>query len=205
MDISGEFLYTSSRRLLDDYPTIKITSIAMEYNEAMALIPQTADSRLFLFMGSNIGNFDPCEATIFLAGLRSGMRSTDSLLVGIDLYKSRATIEPAYNDAAGVTARFNKNLLQRINNELRADFDLDAFDHHAPFVHARSRVEMRLVSNRDQVVRIGSTGNRSGVCPAASTSTRRTVHQAFTAAESFRAAQRERCGASPAYRNLLAG
>ncbi len=156
VDISGEFLYNSSRALMQDYPGLSITAIAAEYNDAISMLPPRSGPRLFLFMGSNVGNFDPCEAASFLARIRSGMHSEDRLLVGIDLHKHHSHLEPAYDDAAGVTSRFNKNLLKRINRELGANFDLDQFDHHAPFVDHHSRIEMRLVSQREQTVRIAA-------------------------------------------------
>jgi dimethylhistidine N-methyltransferase len=152
VDISGEFLYHSSHALLRDYPTLHTTAIAAEYNDAISMLPSRSGPRLFLFMGSNVGNFAPCEAAEFLGRIRSGMHAEDRLLVGIDLHKHSAHLEPAYNDVAGVTARFNKNLLKRINRELGADFNLDQFDHHAPFVDHHSRIEMRLVSQGEQSV-----------------------------------------------------
>lgn len=156
IDISGEFLYNAARALLNDYPTLQVTAIAAEYKDAMALLPVRCGPRLFLFMGSNIGNFAPAEATAFLHQIRSAMSDDDSLLVGIDLLKDAAHLEPAYNDSAGVTAQFNKNLLTRLNSELGADINPDRFAHHAPFIEQHSRIEMRLVSLCDQVVSIAA-------------------------------------------------
>ena len=160
IDISGDFLYSAARSLLEDYPALRVTAIAAEYNDAMALLPVSSAPRLFMFMGSNIGNFAPCEAAAFLGSIRSIMGDSDRLLVGVDLYKSAAVLEPAYNDAQGVTARFNKNLLNRINREPGADFNLDQFEHHAPFVESHSRIEMRLVSTCDQHVYIKALQRR---------------------------------------------
>jgi L-histidine N-alpha-methyltransferase len=160
IDISGEFLYNSARLLLNDYQALRITAIAAEYNDAIALLPPTSSPRLFLFMGSNIGNFAPAEAAAFLERVRLGMNEQDRLLVGLDLHKDASVLEPAYNDPLGLTAQFNKNLLARINRELEADFNLDLFDHHAPFIESRSRIEMRLISIRDQEVHIGALGRR---------------------------------------------
>ncbi len=156
IDISGEFLYSTSRALLDDYPSLKITAIAAEYSDAIGLLPVSTSPRLFMFMGSNIGNFAPVEAAEFLGRIRSVMGESDRLLVGVDLSKSAAVLEPAYNDSQGITARFNKNLLSRINRELGADFNLEQFEHHAPFVKSESRIEMRLVSTCDQNVYVGA-------------------------------------------------
>lgn len=154
IDISGDFLRASCLDLLQAYPLLSITGIATEYGDALRVLPNHDGPRLFLFLGSNIGNFTGEEATQFLARLKAVMRREDRLLLGIDLVKDRAILEAAYNDAAGVTSRFNKNLLERINLELGADFNPDAFQHHAPFVADQSRIEMRLVSTREQAVTI---------------------------------------------------
>ena len=156
IDISAEFLRDSAHILLDDYDGLHITALAAEYNDAIAAVPAHNGPRLFLFLGSNIGNFEPEEATRFLRHVRSSMGPHDTMLLGVDLVKDVATLEAAYNDGDGVTAAFNKNLLVRINRELEADFDLDAFQHTAPFVAEKSRIEMRLLSTRRQTVRIGA-------------------------------------------------
>ena len=158
IDISGDFLRASCLHLLDDYPNLSITGLAAEYSDAIRVLPGSeldAAPRLFLFMGSNIGNFTHEEAQAFLARLRAVMKPRDSLLIGVDLVKDRRVLHDAYNDAAGITARFNLNLLRRINRELGANFDLNGFTHHAPFVEDRSRIEMRLVSQKAQTAHIG--------------------------------------------------
>lgn len=160
IDISRDFLRHSAQELLAAYPGLSITAIAGEYNDALDALPPSDGPRLFLFLGSNIGNFEREEAVAFLKRIRSRMQPEDRLLVGVDLVKDHATLEAAYNDAAGVTAAFNKNLLERCNRELEADFDLNQFDHHAPFLHAESRIEMRLISRCDQTVTLGATGER---------------------------------------------
>ena len=154
IDISGDFLRASCLDLLGAYPALSITGLATEYGDALRVLPETEGPRLFLFLGSNIGNFTGEEATGFLARLRAVMRREDRLLLGIDLVKDRTVLEAAYNDPAGVTAQFNKNLLRRINLELGANFRPDDFQHHAPFVEDQSRIEMRLVSALDQEVTI---------------------------------------------------
>lgn len=160
IDISGDFLRLSCLNLLNDYPDLSVTGLAAEYNDAMRALPEElpqsgqSNPRLFLFLGSNIGNFEREEATAFLARLRGCMLPQDRLLLGVDLAKDRSVLEAAYNDSAGVTAQFNKNLLRRINYELTADFDLDGFSHHAPFVNEHSRIEMHLISEREQTVTI---------------------------------------------------
>jgi L-histidine N-alpha-methyltransferase len=109
---------------------------------------------LLLFLGSNIGNFDPPAAHDFLERIRAALRPGDALLLGADLVKPEPELLLAYDDPLGITAAFNKNLLVRMNTELLADFDLRAFDHRAVWNPLESRVEMHLVSRRPQEVRI---------------------------------------------------
>jgi dimethylhistidine N-methyltransferase len=107
---------------------------------------------LVLFLGSNIGNFDPPQSEEFLREIRRALQPGDALLLGADLVKPERELQLAYDDPLGVTAAFNKNLLRRINTELLADFDLDAFDHRALWNRLERRVEMHLVSRRAQEV-----------------------------------------------------
>ena len=113
-----------------------------------------AGRALTLFLGSNIGNFDPPGADAFLLGVRASLASGDTLLIGTDLVKPERELLLAYDDPLGVTAAFNRNLLVRINRELGADFDVSAFRHRALWNAAESRVEMHLVAARAQRVRI---------------------------------------------------
>jgi len=109
-----------------------------------------------LYIGSSIGNFEPDEAFRILQGVRAGLRPGDGLLLGVDLAKNPALLQAAYDDARGVTAAFNLNMLVRLNRELDADFDLAAFSHRALWNEQRSRMEMHLVSMVRQTVRIGA-------------------------------------------------
>jgi L-histidine Nalpha-methyltransferase len=158
IDISREFLRTSAHALLSDYDRLSITAVAAEYNDGIERLPDHDGPRLVLFLGSNIGNFSPEEAVGFLRRIRRQMRAGDCLLIGVDLLKSRDVLEAAYNDSAGVTEAFNKNLLLRVNRELGADFDTDAFEHFAPLLDEPARIEMRLISNRQQMVTVGAIG-----------------------------------------------
>lgn len=152
-DISTDFLLESAISLKNEYEPLSITAIAAEHNDALRLLPDGgSQSRLFLFLGSNIGNFEPKETINFIGQIRRRMREEDRLLMGFDLVKDHQVFFDAYNDKAGVTAAFNKNLLVRINRELGGDFDFDLFDHYAPFVEEDSRIEMRLISRCDQLV-----------------------------------------------------
>jgi dimethylhistidine N-methyltransferase len=121
--------------------------------DAVARRP-TQGSMLVLFLGSNIGNFHPAAAAAFLREVRESLRPGDGFLLGADLVKPEAELLLAYGDPIGVTAAFNKNLLDRINRELHGDFDLDGFDHAPRWNAAAARVESHLVSRRDQVVHV---------------------------------------------------
>jgi len=160
IDISRDFLLESSKALLDDYPRLRINAMATEYADAIQGLPRHEGPKLFLFLGSNVGNFDDPEAVRFLTRIRSVMGADDRILLGADKVKDPALIELAYNDPTGVTGEFNKNVLRRINDELDGNFDLDSFDHAAPYSIAEERVEMRLVSKREQEVLIAKLGER---------------------------------------------
>jgi L-histidine N-alpha-methyltransferase len=161
IDISPTILDETARKLDARYPHLTIIPIASEYGEGLRKAtrvtirePQVAERKLVLFLGSSIGNFEPREAGSFLNTLRDGMGEEDALLIGFDLQKDRSILEPAYDDAAGVTARFDLNLLARINRELGGEFDLDAFRHQAHYNEPAGRMEMHLVSQREQRVAI---------------------------------------------------
>jgi dimethylhistidine N-methyltransferase len=155
VDICSVALQEAALALHTEFPTLTITAVAAEYHDALGYLRKLPPQpQLVLWLGSNIGNFHRAEAAAFLAEVREPLTGADRLLVGIDLRKDRAILEPAYNDARGVTAEFNLNLLARINRELEANFDLDAFRHRAVYNEEAGRVEMYLVSTRPQRVRI---------------------------------------------------
>lgn len=156
VDISAGFLEETANRLLGLYPGLSVTAIAAEYRAALPHLPPHDGPRLVLFLGSNVGNLEESEAALLLGAVAATFAPRDRLLVGFDRLKEPEVLERAYDDAAGVTGRFNRNLLARANRELGAEFDLEAFDHAAPFVAARSRVEMRLVSRKPQEVRVAA-------------------------------------------------
>ena len=143
IDISRSMLEESSRALLADYAAVEITAIAAEYRAGLRWLRRQRDSKLVLWLGSNVGNFGRTEAARFLRGVRATMAPGDRLLMGVDLRKSRAVLEAAYDDAAGVTARFSLNLLARINRELGGHFDLDAFAHRSRWNERLGRIEIR--------------------------------------------------------------
>ena len=154
VDISRDFLRESAEALLAEYRGLSVTALAGEYFDAALEMPPADGPRLILFLGSNVGNLDAPDAVRLLARLREGMAPRDRLLVGTDLVKDAAVLEAAYDDAQGVTARFNLNLLARLNRDLGAGFDLARFRHAAPWDPAARRIEMRLVSQGDQRVRV---------------------------------------------------
>jgi dimethylhistidine N-methyltransferase len=156
VDISATALDSSSRILLQSYPQLEIEAYAADYFAGLAELGKTQRSRtLALFLGSNISNFDPDEALKFLRALRQVLGEGDALLLGADLKKDKSVLEAAYNDALGVTAAFNLNVLARINRELAGNFDLRAFQHRAFYNNTVGRVEIYIESTREQTVNIG--------------------------------------------------
>jgi dimethylhistidine N-methyltransferase len=158
IDISPSALAQSARSLLADYPGLSITAFAAEYGAGLARVHQLHGPKLVLWLGSNVGNFTRAQAARFLRTVRAGMAPLDRLLMGVDLRKSGAILARAYDDPAGVTARFNCNLLARINRELGGAFDLAQFRHRATYDAARGRVRMELVSQCVQRVPIAALG-----------------------------------------------
>jgi len=155
VDISATALESSSRILLQSYPRLNIEAYAADYFAGLAELGKEQRTRtLALFLGSNISNFDPEEALKFLRALRRVLNEGDALLLGADLKKDKAVLEAAYNDALGVTAAFNLNVLARINRELGGNFDLRAFKHCAFYNEDAGRVEIYIESNREQTVTI---------------------------------------------------
>ncbi|MBV9550355.1 MAG: L-histidine N(alpha)-methyltransferase [Alphaproteobacteria bacterium] len=150
IDISGDYLLAVTRALAADYPNLGLRPVVADFTAALCLPPLPGvRARAGFFPGSTIGNFKPDAAAGLLRRMRAGLNG-GSLLIGVDLVKDPARLHAAYNDAAGITALFNKNLLARANRELEGDFDLDGFDHYAPYNPAARRIEMYLVSRRRQ-------------------------------------------------------
>jgi len=155
LDICGAILQETARELLRAYPQLTITAIAAEYHEGLRHLDASSDlPKLILWLGSNVGNFHRPEAAEFLGKVRRSMTADDRLLLGVDLRKGRPRLAAAYDDSRGVTAAFNLNLLERINRELGGRFERDAFYHRAVYNELVGRIEMYLVSNRAQTVRI---------------------------------------------------
>lgn len=158
IDISKEQLEKSSARFREMFPTLQVLPVCVDYLEPFELpLPRRLSSQsVIYFPGSTIGNFEPETASEFLARLVDLAGDGGGLLIGVDLQKDRDVLERAYNDAAGVTAQFNKNLLVRINRELEADFDLNRWQHHAIYSPSEGRIEIYLISDNEQTVHIGA-------------------------------------------------
>ncbi len=157
IDISREHLFASASELAADYPRVAVHAICADYTRPLRLPEDFADKpKAGFFPGSSIGNFEPREVHQFLERVAILLGSGGGLLIGVDLKKDATLLEAAYNDSRGITAAFNLNLLRRINRELEGDFNLAGFEHRALYNGAKGRVEMHLISRKDQVVRVGS-------------------------------------------------
>jgi L-histidine Nalpha-methyltransferase len=156
VDICGEMLEQEAAELQADFPTLKVLPVRADITQPFDL-PEaawTAPVRVGFFPGSTIGNFEPHEAAAFLRNAASILGGGARLIVGVDLIKPAEVLNAAYNDAAGITAKFNLNLLKRINRELGGTFNLDAFEHHAFYNRERHRIEMHLASLKRQKVKV---------------------------------------------------
>jgi L-histidine N-alpha-methyltransferase len=158
IDVSATFLSLTAATLRREYPGLSVEPAVADISEELNLPRRIPHPALFAFLGSTIGNFYPPAAIRLLGRVRAAMAPSDRFLMGVDLRKDVARIEAAYNDSAGVTAEFNRNMLRVLNHELGADFDPLAFDHRAFYEGVAHRIEMHLVSRRDQVVRIPGIG-----------------------------------------------
>ena len=158
VDISVSALQVAEESLNGSYPQVRVHPVATNYIADSGFLESVSGRKLVLYLGSSIGNFEPEEAEGLLRRMRSHMQIGDSLLLGTDLVKDTSVLLPAYNDAQGVTARFNKNVLARINRELGGNFNLDLFRHIALWNPQRSRIEMHLESTLDQSVKVKLIG-----------------------------------------------
>jgi len=155
VDISGDFLQQDAAQLRRDFPHLAVHPVVADFTQDFEVPSSIAAlPRVGFFPGSTIGNFEPHEAARFLRHAGRTLGEGALLVIGVDLIKDPAILCPAYNDAEGVTAKFNLNLLTRINRELGANFDLAAFAHHACYNRSRNRIEMYLASLKRQKVRV---------------------------------------------------
>jgi L-histidine N-alpha-methyltransferase len=152
-DINELFLASSIRRLRREYPSLDVRGVVGDFVRGVEGLG-TGGARLVLFLAGTIGNLLPAEAARLVRQVRAQMEAGDAFLVGFDLVKSKARLEAAYNDAAGVTAAFNLNILSAVNDRFDANFDLDDFEHVAFYDERHARIEMRLRARRACRVRV---------------------------------------------------
>jgi L-histidine N-alpha-methyltransferase len=158
-DVSETFLRRAADSLAREYPGISVHAVVGDFERHLGQLPG-GGRRLVAFLGGTIGNFKPAQRALFLRELSAGLQPGDGLLLGTDLIKDRERLYAAYNDSAGVTAEFNRNVLKVLNRELGADFEPDAFEHFAPFDEKNAWIEMRLVSKRAQAVWLSTLRRR---------------------------------------------
>ena len=165
IDVSLKMLKKSIRDLFREYANLQIYGICSDYvsglvkiNEFMKLKRNIPNKKFIIFLGSSIGNFDPKDAINFLHSIARYVRRDDLLMIGIDLEKDKSILDKAYNDKNGITAKFNFNVLARINRELEGEFNISNFEHKSFYNIHKHRVEMHLISKWDQQVRIGAIG-----------------------------------------------
>jgi dimethylhistidine N-methyltransferase len=154
VDISGDFLNGQADGLRKDFPDLEVYPVTADFTAPFALPPEVSDMpKVGFFPGSTIGNFDPHEACAFLRSARTILGDGATMIVGVDLEKDEQILHAAYNDADGVTGKFNTNVLVRINRDLGGNFDLSSFVHRAIYNRERHRIEMHLIAKNQQTVR----------------------------------------------------
>ena len=162
VDVSATALEAAQERIERELPGVELRPRVADYTRGLELDEaEENERRLVLYIGSSIGNFEPEQAAALLKGVRGGLRAGDGLLLGVDLVKEESVLLAAYDDAAGVTAAFNRNVLERLNRELDADFAPEAFAHVAVWNAERRRMEMYLESERWQRVYVEALGLRA--------------------------------------------
>lgn len=155
VDISGDFLSDQATDLRTDFPNLAVYPVIADFTKPFTLpLDVSSMPKVGFFPGSTIGNFDPHEACAFLRSARAILGDGAIMIVGVDLEKDERVLHAAYNDAAGVTGKFNSNVLVRINRELGGNFDISAFAHRAIYNRERHRIEMHLIAKKAQTVRV---------------------------------------------------
>jgi dimethylhistidine N-methyltransferase len=160
VDISPAALDAAQKRVRDDCPAALVRPVIVDFSNGFNFLQDIAGRKLVLYLGSSIGNFDGKDAVALLRKVHDRLSPGDALLLGTDMVKGVEILVPAYDDAQGVTARFNKNILRRLNREFDADFDLDCFRHIAEWSPSRSRMEIFLESTRAQVAVLRTSRTR---------------------------------------------
>ena len=155
VDISGDYLNAQAIALRGDFPDLAVHPVTADFTAPFALPDAVKDMpKVGFFPGSTLGNFEPHEASAFLRSAREILGKCGQMLLGVDLEKDERVLSAAYNDAAGVTAKFNLNVLARMNRELKGNFDLECFRHRAIYNRERHRIEMHLIARKAQTVRV---------------------------------------------------
>jgi L-histidine Nalpha-methyltransferase len=154
VDISEEITHQTAASLVDEYPGLAVRGLVCDFEQDLERIPDGGGPRMIAFLGGTVGNLYPRPRHAFLGRIAALLGPDDHLLLGTDLIKESSRLEAAYDDPAGVTAEFNKNVLEVLNRELGADFDLDAFEHVARYDAEAERMDIRLRSLVDQDVRV---------------------------------------------------
>lgn len=165
IDVDGGVLAESAQALLRDHPHLDVHAVVADFERHLDRIPPATGRRLVAFLGSTIGNLDAAPRQRLLSGLRGLLGEGDRLLLGIDLVKNLSALEAAYDDAAGVTAEFNRNILRVVNRELHADFRPEAFRHLALWNDGASRIEMHLMPDERQTAVVKDLGMAVAVEP----------------------------------------
>lgn len=158
IDVSESALLEAKRHLEEEIANLRVHLRVGDYTDGLGQIEAPGTRKLVLYIGSSIGNFEPEQAVELLRGIHRQLAPGDQILIGADQLKDPAMLLAAYDDAEGVTAAFNRNVLQRVNREVGANFNLEGFVHEARWNVERARIEMHLRSERDQVVSIPSLG-----------------------------------------------
>jgi len=158
VDISEQITHETAESLVREYPGLAVRGLVCDFEQDLERIPSGSSGRLIAFLGGTIGNLYPRARRDFLTRIAALMGPEDRLLLGTDLVKGTDRLEAAYDDASGVTAEFNKNVLRVLNRELGADFDLDAFEHVARYDAEEARMDIRLRSLAEQTIQVGGLG-----------------------------------------------
>jgi L-histidine N-alpha-methyltransferase len=154
VDISAEFLRETAMEIEEEYPDLEVHPAVSDITKALRLPDDLPEPAVYAFLGSTIGNFEPTDAVRLLRNIRCIMRDGDRFLIGVDLKKDIETLEAAYNDAKGVTAEFNRNVLHVLNRDLGTDFDIEQFYHRAHYNAGAGRIEMHLIARSPQTVHV---------------------------------------------------
>lgn len=158
MDVCRPMLLDAGEALIREYPWLSVNALVGDYHGGFGHFPRVPGRALYMFLGGTVGNFGQDEAVALLGEVRGLMRDDDHILIGVDRVKDIQTLEAAYNDADGVTAKFNLNVLRVLNDGVQADFDLGCFHHRAVYNRRDRQIEMYLVADSPQTVHIGALG-----------------------------------------------